>query len=47
MGLMVIAKQQTFRHKIKIFRKNRKSCDIVSEKKIVLQSESNQRPSRP
>jgi hypothetical protein len=29
---VVIAKQQTFRHKIKIFRKNGKSCDIVSEK---------------
>jgi hypothetical protein len=26
---VVIAKQQTFRHKIKIFRKNGKSCDIV------------------
>jgi GTPase Era involved in 16S rRNA processing len=24
-------KQQTFRHKIKMFRKNGKSCDIVSE----------------
>jgi hypothetical protein len=29
---VVIDKQQTFRHKIKIFRKNGKSCDIVSTK---------------
>jgi hypothetical protein len=31
-GLLVIAKQQTFRHKIKIFPKNGKSWDIVFEK---------------
>jgi hypothetical protein len=29
---VIIAKQQTLRHKIKIFRKNGKSCDIVFDK---------------
>jgi hypothetical protein len=28
---VALGKQQTFRHKIKIFRKNGRPCDIVSE----------------